>query len=117
MLSAPCRTCGSTKSKQVTVTREGEVRFYCASQKGCIARRCQRRLEEDRKRGGRQCMAATGVTSIRFCLLREGHEGLHLSGVTEWGKSVGGLGKKVSEALRSRENDGEVQATAGEERT
>lgn len=75
--SPPCPRCGSTKSDQ--------LRGRCRSDAGCDARRVARRISEDAKRGGPQCMASRGSTSIRFCLMREGHAGRHANGSVEWG--------------------------------
>lgn len=56
----------------------------------CWARACEARRDADRTRGGRQCSgerrskAKGGGTSVRFCLLRENHEGKHLHGCQEW---------------------------------
>jgi hypothetical protein len=48
-------------------------------------RRITRRIALDKKRGARQCMSPRGKGSIRFCLLGDGHDGLHANGGLEWG--------------------------------
>ena len=73
----PCNVCGSTRA----AIFDGR----CKSVMGCDRRRITRRIEEDRKRGGRQCMASRGSVSIRFCLMRENHSGKHTDGGREWG--------------------------------
>jgi len=71
-----CSVCGSKRAALV----EGR----CLNREGCERRRITRRIEQDRKRGGRQCMVSRGSTSIRFCTMREGHRGLHTDGGREW---------------------------------
>lgn len=83
--------CGSIRSEK----RKSTV---CANVKHCHYRRCERRIAQDRKRGGEQCHGTTGRTSIRFCLLREGHEGTHLNGGIEWG---GSESHPIAQAVRA----------------
>jgi hypothetical protein len=58
----------------------------CSNFKGCNERRCRRRIEDDKKANphGKQCFSTFGHPSIRFCLLRENHSGMHLNGTQEW---------------------------------
>ena len=71
-----CIQCGSARAALTA--------GVCQNSEGCRARRIRRRIDEDRKRGGKQCIATIGSTSIRFCV-REKHTGKHANGVTEWG--------------------------------
>jgi hypothetical protein len=82
-----CANCRSANKRKADPTTG-----QCLNTQGCEARRCQRRKDEDDKRRKgpdgkslRQCFGTMGHRSIRFCTLREGHEGLHLNGATEWG--------------------------------
>jgi len=89
-----CKICGAPKS---VLTETGR----CKNRSGCNQRRVERRIAEDRKREGRQCMASIGSRSIRFCTLREGHEGLHAQGVTEWGnEEETNVGRAFAAVLR-----------------
>jgi hypothetical protein len=94
---SPCSHCGSTRS---VLTQDGA----CLSAEGCRARRVNVRKREDRKRGvTRQCFATYGQGSIRFCELREGHEGLHVHGSREWG---GDYSHPIAQAFREIAMDG-----------
>lgn len=77
-----CPLCGSDSPRRGTAP-SGE----CSNLKGCNERRCARRIEASRKANpnGHQCHSTTGHASVLFCLLREGHGGLHLNGTREWG--------------------------------
>lgn len=81
MKTTPCPMCGSTSPRGI----EGGAGL-CANVKGCNARRCARRQREDDQSAVRdQCHATMrGVRSIRFCTLRQGHQGMHLNGTREW---------------------------------
>jgi len=80
----PCTRCGSMSPR-----RKQDDAGLCLNTSGCEARRCRRRVEDDLKRfkGKRwvQCHATKGSTSISFCELGEGHEGLHQRGTVQWG--------------------------------
>jgi hypothetical protein len=54
--------------------------------KGCNERRCRERRRQDvvKKPFALQCRMTIGYSTVRFCELRTGHEGLHLHGTTEW---------------------------------
>jgi len=75
-----CSVCGSTRAKLDDAGR-------CTAREHCNRRRIDRRIAEDDKKNPnrRQCMVAHGSGSIRFCLMREGHKGLHANGGIEWG--------------------------------
>jgi hypothetical protein len=92
-----CNRCGSTKAKLAD--------SMCANMEGCERRRIARRIREDEKRGGRQCMASRGASTIRFCIMRERHRGKHTDGGREWGnEEQTEVGRAFAEALR---HDGE----------
>lgn len=78
--TAACSACGSTRAKLDDAGR-------CTTRMHCHRRRIDRRIAEDDKHNpnGHQCMVAHGSGSIRFCLMREGHKGLHANGGIEWG--------------------------------
>ena len=84
MKTKPCPNCGST-TKRYFDPATGQ----CLRPEGCEARRCQRRLDEDKAlhkdKPHTQCHATTGGRSILFCLLSQGHAGPHLHGTLEWG--------------------------------
>lgn len=82
--TAPCPFCGSTSPRGTVPGTD-----TCRDERGCLARRCERRKREDDERGLRegvkeQCHATRGRTSVKFCLLRVSHCGLHLNGTLEW---------------------------------
>lgn len=92
-----CAKCGSARA----VLKNGR----CVNVDGCERRRIDKRIEDDRKRGGRQCMAAYGVRSIRFCVLREGHTpATHANGGKEWedGEGETTQGRALSEIFGGR---------------
>ena len=76
-MTPPCKLCGSERAAKL-----GDC---CRSVETCNRRRIARRIAESKKQGGRQCPCTVGHTSIRFCLLREGHSGMHATQSVEWG--------------------------------
>ncbi len=96
-LMSACPFCGSTSPRRgTTPVGDGE----CSNVKGCNERRCRRRIELDKKRNpsGRQCFSTFGLSSVRFCLMREDHEGMHLNGTQEWS---GGYQHPLAAAIRA----------------
>jgi len=96
--TAPCPICGSTSPRSM---EPGTAK--CSNERTCNERRCRRRQREDDQRGFRegvseQCHATIGQRSIKFCLLRVGHGGLHLQGTVEW---AGNEEHPVATVLRS----------------
>jgi|SRR5271157_2060237 len=92
-MTTKCKVCGSTKAKLLL--------DRCVNEAGCNVRRIERRIREDDKRGGRQCMNALGSSSIRFCVMHEGHKGLHTNGGIEWGsEEESPVGRMFASVLR-----------------
>ena len=90
MKTKPCPKCGTTAPRGHE-TDSG----LCSNEKGCNARRCDRRRAEDKLTRLRnrvsyeQCMAnltpRTRSAATYYCELHRGHDGLHLAGSTrEW---------------------------------
>lgn len=99
MTNATCGACGSTRAEL-----DGG---RCARRDGCDRRRIARRIAEDKKRGGCQCMASHGSTTIRFCVMRKGHGGKHTDGGREWGlEEESSLGRLFAGALSGRRRVG-----------
>ena len=84
-VTEPCPFCGSTSPRGRVPGTDA-----CRDERGCEARRCERRRQEDAERSFRefgvreQCHATRGRKSVKFCLLRKDHHGLHLNGTIEW---------------------------------
>ena len=90
-----CSVCGSTRAA-LSVGR-------CVAVPSCERRRIARRIEEDRKRGGRQCMVSRGSATIRFCIMREGHGGRHTDGGREFGREEEtAVGRVFAEVMRPK---------------
>jgi hypothetical protein len=94
-----CVRCGAERAKLM-------AQGGCINVAGCERRRLTRRVEMDRKRGGRQCMVATSYgTAIYFCLMREFHKGRCTDGSREWSrKDETATGRLFAKVLRPTGN-------------
>jgi hypothetical protein len=88
-----CAVCGATRARLML--------GRCVNEAGCNRRRIDRRIREDKKRGGPQCMAPRGSGTITFCVMRLHHEGLHARDGSEWGdEEATPIGLLYAEAFR-----------------